>query len=346
MGFRTALDALSFSGVHRLLEPLSRGVGLVYMLHRVVPAHDEEFQPNDFLEITPEFLEQVIEQTRAAGIEFVSIDTACERLRNRNFSRRFAVLTFDDGYRDNMEHALPVLKKHDVPFTIYASSGIADGTCELWWIAAERIVAGTDAVEIDFEGHRETLPAATLGEKTMANKRLVDWLGLGLDEQAQRRAIRQMAEKTGIDLNAICRSLAMDWAELRRMAAEPLATIGCHTLDHHAVGRLDYREATRQIREDADRHEAELGRRPQHFAYPYGWPDAAGMRDFGITARLGFKSAVTTRPGHLFPGHADHLTALPRVSLNGRYQNKRYLKLFMRGAPFALYNGFRQINVT
>ncbi|AXS40964.1 polysaccharide deacetylase [Breoghania sp. L-A4] len=316
------------------------------MLHRVMPAHDEAFQPNSFLEITPEFLELVIERTRAAGIEFVSIDTACERLKSREFGRRFAVLTFDDGYRDNMEHALPVLKKHGVPFTIYASSGITDGTCELWWIAAERIVAGTDVVEIDFEGHRETLPSASLSEKVAANKRLVEWLGLGLDEHSQRRAIRQLAGEAGIDLDAMCRSLAMDWAELRRMASEPLATIGSHTLNHHAVGRLDHREAARQISEDADRLEAELGSRPQHFAYPYGWPEAAGMRDFGIAARLGFKSAVTTRPGHLFAGHADHMTALPRVSLNGNYQKKRYLKLLISGAPFVLYNRFRRINVT
>ncbi len=127
MGFRTALNTLYFSGASRLMEPLTRGVGLIYMLHRVQPARYEAFQPNALLEVTPEFLEQTIVQTRAAGIEFVSSDVACERLENRDFSRRFAVMTLDDGYRDNMQHALPVFKKHDVPFTIYASSGITDG---------------------------------------------------------------------------------------------------------------------------------------------------------------------------------------------------------------------------
>lgn len=344
-GFRAVLDALYFSRAHRLMQPLSRGVGLVYMLHRVLPARDDPFQPNNFLEVTPEFLEQVVFQTRADGIEFISLDTAYERLKARDFSHRFAVLTFDDGYRDNMEHALPVLKKHDVPFTIYASSGITDGICELWWIAAEKIIAGIDRLEIDFEGHRERLVCATTEEKYAANKRLTHWLAEELDEAAQRRAIRQLAGEAGLDLDALCRSVAMDWDELRRIAAEPLASIGAHTLGHHALARLDAAEAERQIVEDADRLEAELGKRPEHFAYPYGSPFAAGARDFDIAARLGFKTAVTTRPGQLFAEHADHLTALPRASLNGNFQKTRYVELFMSGAPYALYNRFRHLNV-
>ena len=345
LGFRSALDALYYSGAHRLLAPLSRGVGLVYMLHRVVPERGDPFQPNHFLEVSPQFLEQAIVRTRAAGVEFVSIDTAHERLKACAFDRRFAVLTFDDGYRDNLENALPILKRHEVPFTIYASSGIADASCELWWIAVERIVAACDSVAIDFEGHRETVPCATTSEKNAAYRRLCHWLSVELDEAAQRRAIRQLAQEADLDLDQMCRSLAMDWDELRRIAAEPLATIGAHTLGHHAVARLERHEAERQISADADRLEAELGERPTHFAYPYGSSFAAGRRDFEIAERLGFKTAVTTRPGQLFSEHGAHLTALPRVSLNGDYQKARYVEMFLGGAPFALFNRFRHLNV-
>ena len=61
-----------------------------------------------------------------------------------------------------------------------------------------------------------------------------------------------------------------------------------------------------------------------------------------IAAELGFKTAVTTRPGVLFPEHAEHLTALPRISLNGEYQQPRYAKVLMSGAATALWNGFRR----
>ena len=58
----------------------------------------------------------------------------------------------------------------------------------------------------------------------------------------------------------------------------------------------------------------------------------------------GFKTAVTTRPGMIFPENAAHLTALPRVSLNGNYQNARFLPVLTSGAATAMWNGFRRID--
>jgi peptidoglycan/xylan/chitin deacetylase (PgdA/CDA1 family) len=94
----------------------------------------------------------------------------------------------------------------------------------------------------------------------------------------------------------------------------------------------------------ARRIEAKLGRRPLHFAYPVGNVAAASAREFAIAAEAGFKTAVTTRPGVLFPEHAKTLTALPRVSVNGEFQRLRYLDVLMSGAATALWNGFRRVN--
>ncbi len=90
--------------------------------------------------------------------------------------------------------------------------------------------------------------------------------------------------------------------------------------------------------------EAALGRPPQHLAYPVGDPTSAGPREFRIAAELGFKTAVTTRPGVVFKVHRDHLTALPRISVNGDFQQQRYLKVLMSGAATAMWNGFRRVN--
>jgi len=87
--------------------------------------------------------------------------------------------------------------------------------------------------------------------------------------------------------------------------------------------------------------EAALGARPAHLSYPYGDPGSAGPREFAIAAELGFKTAVTTQPGVLFRGHAMHLTALPRISLNGEYQQLRYVRVLLSGSATAMWNGFR-----
>jgi peptidoglycan/xylan/chitin deacetylase (PgdA/CDA1 family) len=89
---------------------------------------------------------------------------------------------------------------------------------------------------------------------------------------------------------------------------------------------------------------AALGRWPEHLAYPGGTATAAGVREFQIAAELGFKTALTTRPGVLFKAHSDHLTALPRLSVNGEFQKQRYLKVLMSGAGSAIWNGFRRVN--
>jgi peptidoglycan/xylan/chitin deacetylase (PgdA/CDA1 family) len=90
--------------------------------------------------------------------------------------------------------------------------------------------------------------------------------------------------------------------------------------------------------------DAALGTRPEHIAYPVGDPTSAGPREFRIAAELGFKTGVTTRPGVLFKVHRDHLLALPRISVNGEFQQQRYLKVLMSGAGTAFWNGFRRVN--
>jgi len=70
---------------------------------------------------------------------------------------------------------------------------------------------------------------------------------------------------------------------------------------------------------------------------------SAGPREFALARELGFASAVTTRPGVIFPEHRDHLHALPRLSVNGRYQTLDAFDILLSGAPFALMNGGRRV---
>jgi peptidoglycan/xylan/chitin deacetylase (PgdA/CDA1 family) len=165
-----------------------------------------------------------------------------------------------------------------------------------------------------------------------------------LDEASQRHVMRALAENHGVDMAADCRRLVMNWDEIRFMADDPLVTIGAHTKGHFAISKLSASRALDEMVGSADRLEQELGKRPVHFSFPYGDQGSAGRRDFALAREAYFKTAVTTRKGMLFPAHRCHLTALPRVSLNGEYQSLTYTALYLSGAPFALWNRFQQVS--
>ena len=136
-----------------------------------------------------------------------------------------------------------------------------------------------------------------------------------------------------------------DWEEIAELAADPLVTIGAHTVNHPMLKKVPNDAAVRaEMEMSRSVLEAALGKRPEHLAYPVGDATSAGPREFRIAAELGFKTAVTTRPGVLFKEHRDHLTALPRISVNGEFQQQRYLKVLMSGAATAMWNGFRRVN--
>lgn len=341
---RTGLEALYFSGSHFALRPLLGGVGAILTLHHVRPARRDPFQPNRLLEVTPEFLEATIVQMRRAKLDFVSLDEMHRRLVERCFWRRFVCFTFDDGYRDNFRYAYPILQRHQVPFGLYIPTSFPDGSGELWWLALEAVIAGSDRVALVMDGEERRFDCRTAEEKYEVYEALYWWLRGLPSERDLRRAVKDLCNRYRIDPFKFCRDLCMTWDELRELAADPLVTIGAHTVNHVMLRKSSDEEARAEMKMSASVIEAALGTRPRHLSYPVGDATSAAGREFGMAAELGFSTAVTTRPGVLFPEHRDHLTALPRISLNGEFQRLRYVRVLLSGAGTAINNRFRRVN--
>jgi peptidoglycan/xylan/chitin deacetylase (PgdA/CDA1 family) len=341
---RAGLGALYLTGAHYLLRPIFSGVGAIFMLHHVRPRRDAEFQPNHHLEVTPEFLRAMLAHLRSRGIEIITMDEVHQRLVERNFSRRFACFTLDDGYRDNRDFALPVMREFEAPLTVYVASDFAQGTGKLWWIALELVIAKASSIEAMIGGVATRLDTSTPAAKQAAFDRLHDWLrGLPAEHDIHRE-IGALCARHGVDETEICRELCMSWDELKPFADDPLLTIGAHTITHCNLARQTEAIASHEMAISRARIESALQRPVVHLAYPYGDRVAAGAREFALAHAAGFKTAVTTRPGMIFPESAEHLTALPRVSLNGNYQDTRIFPVLTSGAATAMWNGFRRID--
>lgn len=339
------MESLYRTGSHKLLRPFVSGVGAILMLHHVRPAREDAFQPNKHLEITPEFLSETLRVIREQDLDIVSLDESYRRLVEKDFQRRFICITADDGYRDNVQWALPILRQFDAPLTMYVPTCNPDRTGILWWKVVEQVIQENNSIEIVFDDHEFGVSCATTHEKYVAANLVQQWLLARPGEACMTAAVRALAERYNVCIASICTETCLDWQELRNLANDPLITIGSHTANHIVLSRAPEDVVRKEMMEGRNRVAAELGRPVHHFAYTYGTREAAGPREFAIAKNVGFRTAVTTRPGVLFADHAGHLDALPRLSLNGLFQERRYLQVLLSGAATALWNGFRRINV-
>src|SRR3954467_12261634 len=341
---RAGLEALYFSGAHYLLRPIFAGVGAIFMLHHVRPCSCAAFQPNHHLEVEPDFLRAMLAHLRTLDVDIVTMDEVHARLSQRNFSRRFACFTLDDGYRDNRDFALPVMREFDAPLTVYVASDFAEGKGKLWWIALEKVIAKAETIELEIGDTAARIDATTPAAKQAAFLRLHELLRALPGEHDISREIAALCSRYEVDENAPCQELCMSWNELKSFADSPLVTIGAHTITHCNLARQREQCASEEMAISRSRIESMLQRPAVHLAYPYGSKNAAGAREFALARRAGFKTAVTTRPGMIFPESANHLTALPRVSLNGNHQQAHILPVLTSGAATAMWNGFRRVD--
>jgi peptidoglycan/xylan/chitin deacetylase (PgdA/CDA1 family) len=339
--FAAALDAIGKTGLDSLLAPLTRGVGVVLTLHRVCPAIRRGFAPNRVLEITPEFLDAAILSLKTLGYELITLTEAVSRLRSGKGRTPFATLTFDDGYRDNLSDALPVLERHGVPMTLFVTPGFAERGARLWWVELEEAVRRLDRIEVSLDGFEFNAACRTEADKSAAYDALYWRLREGPEERLLG-IVSRLADEAQIDTAALVDGLCLDWDGLTAMARHPLVSIGAHTLTHPMLAKCDEARMRHEVAGSREAIRNRLGVTPAHLSYPIGDRQSAGAREFALARELGFTSAVTTRPGVLFAAHARHLWALPRISVNGLFQDAKRFETLLSGLPTLLYNKGRR----
>nr|WP_246329611.1 polysaccharide deacetylase family protein [Chthonobacter rhizosphaerae] len=305
------------------------------MLHRVRPAPDDPFRPNGHLEVTPDFLDRALARVRATGARFVSLEEAADRARRGFTDERFVATTLDDGYRDNLVHALPVFRRHGVPHTVFVATGMVEGTASAWWLTLEAVVRAAPRIEAVLDGRPLSLDTRAPAAKARGFDRIARRVDV-MAEDDRAAFVRALATAHGLAVPRILSAEMMTWDDVRAIAADPLATIGGHTVDHPALATLPVDRARREIGLGLDRLETELGVRPRQFAYPFGNVRAAGRREAALMAEFGIDVAVTTRGGLIGPREAGDTLFWPRVSLNGDHQTDAVVDLLVSGAPFRL----------
>ncbi|HEY6831926.1 MAG TPA: polysaccharide deacetylase family protein [Pseudolabrys sp.] len=342
--FSAGFGAIAATGADRRLSPFARGRGVILMLHHVRPWQPREFAPNRVLEITPEFLDFALSELRREGFDIIPLDAVPDRLRRSLGGQPFAALSFDDGYRDNVEHARPVLMRHRAPWTVFITTDFAEGKGRLWWVELEQTIAVKDRVTLALGGEQLDLPTRTAREKQTAFDIIHACVRAGPQER-MRELIASLAAEAEAGADSLAADLCLNWDEIQSLAGEPDVSIGAHTISHPILAQLDPAAAAREIGDGKARLEGRLGRQIRHLAFPFGDPAAVGVREVRLARQAGFVTAVTSRPGHVFADHGTHLHALPRVSINGLFQSESAFRALLSGVPFLAWNRRRVVQV-
>ena len=333
---KLVLGAVHYTGLGRVAARSLAAHGAILMLHRVTDTDHAPLGINSGLAVRPAFLARLLPYLRRTGMTIVAMDELLEALKAGK-SAGLVAITADDGYLDNLNEALPVLEAYEAPMTIYIAPGLTNGDVVPWWEAIEAHVAARDIVYLPTPQGIVSIDCATRAARRVAVLRVMDHLQTQVAENRQQGFLASM----GIVKSS--QRQFMNWGELRRLASHRLVDLGAHTVNHANLRRLTAAAARREMADSATVIEMETGTRPRHFAYPYGGPRAAGEREAEMARELGFASAVTTRHGVLHAGHAAHLHALPRISVNGNFQRLAYVGTLLSGVPTVIANRGRRL---
>ena len=286
--------------------------GLILMYHRIA---DERFDPWKLC-VTPDNFGQQLEVLRSSGVRVMHLHELATALASGKVPGRSVVLTFDDGYLDNLESGRPLLEKYGIPATVFVASGYLASEGEFWWDAMERVLLTLgrlpDKFEVEIDGERRSWELngdATWSAEDAERQR--DWrpytppktprqrlyselrdLVLHASPAERGRVIAELLAWAEIPVGARPTRRILDEDGLRRLAADDLIDIGGHSITHPELANLSVSEQDHELRTSKDRLEHVLGRDITALAYPHGSCSSDTKR---LAAEAGYAFACGTQ---------------------------------------------------
>jgi peptidoglycan/xylan/chitin deacetylase (PgdA/CDA1 family) len=318
------------------------GKGIIFMLHRVLPEEERnQFTLNKDLAITPEKLEEFILLFKTKGYTFVSLDDLQAWLgEKKKIHQKFICFTFDDGYRDNLIHGLPILEKHAVPATLYVTNCFPNGTGILWWYlfeehakTAHQFILNSSNGRFEYHWENEEEAHAQFGKISESIK--------AIPTPELESILVKAFGKTSSEFKQLCNSLSLSWEEIITLSKHPLITIGAHTMQHVSLKQQSIDLVQNEMRLSKKEIEHYIGKEVKHFAYPFGGTFDVGEKDLEIAQKVGFKTSTLNQAGNIFESNHKSMQALARMPL-GNSTDEQRMNYYINGIYHFSTNGFKQ----
>ena len=287
---------------------LSRWQGpcAIFCLHRVLP--DKQFElensPNKNLALSTSSFTDLLYYLNNRYC-LLSMDDLVTHLRN-NSKEQAVCLTFDDGYKDNLTYALPILETYKTPATIYITTRFPEGDTKIWWHEIWDIIVNNARLNIDSNGDKLYWESNN-SDKVRSFHNLRSLL-LNMTVKEQTDFLEKLAET---DIRNTYSDLFLNWDEIKHLDNNTLITIGCHTHSHANLAQESFEAAKNDLLYSKNLLEKKLNHDVFHLAYPFGTKNEVGARELKLAKEIGFTTAVTTQ---CFSAKPSELHCLPRYS--------------------------------
>jgi len=233
----------------------------------------------------------------AKNYKVLSLDEIVTRARNRISLRRCAAITFDDGFGDNYENAYPVLKKYNVPATVFLATRCIETGAAPWFIRLRYIFMKTDRTEYELplKGQNGFCHMRTSTERFAASETVMTHLKTCL-EQERISLMDRLCRELGICDFTGLNDLMLNWDQIREMSKYGIS-FGAHTVTHPVLSTISMNEAEREVSESKTVIEGKIGQPVTTFAYPFGKRRDYKREMVATLEKLQFNCAVTTETG-------------------------------------------------
>jgi len=228
---------------------------------------------------------------------------------NRNLPPNPIVLTFDDGYKNNYTYAFPLLKKYEVPATIFVTTGFVDQTNYIWPDQLEFIIDRAQSKNIDFhyENDQITLELSSDEEKMKTIRSIKDHLKT-FSEPKKLLFLDKLQKALGVEYDwdkIPSLLLPLTWDQIREMKESGLISIGSHTVTHPILSKCTHEEQRKELMVSQQRITEELGEKCVLFAYPNGRVADYNQDTIRLLKEFGYWGAVTTNVGYVDGSNRD-----------------------------------------
>ena len=326
----TGMDYFRLFDTYSFIKKNVRAQFTIVMYHRV-GANNEDWSVDI---IDTSVFEKQIKYLKKTHTIMSLEDFAKNINKKKKLPKRVAIITFDDGYKDNYKNAYPILKKYKIPATIFLTTGHIDNDKLFWWDKLGYILLNLKQEEITLKDFGVIKPSLIQKSRNTFDETMYRFSNI--TEQKKLEIIKELERIFNKDIpKEIGKNNTLSWDNIKEMSENNIY-FGAHSVNHPILTQIPLKQAEYEISQSKTDIEKRINQKITAFSYPNGLADDYNKDIIDLLQKHGFICSVTRIPNTIT--QKTNLFELGRVPPGWNYES---FKFCISGIYSDFYNAFK-----